>query len=453
MSMNDFLAGDYLMQDVVICGQLLPKVSVRNLMMELNIYESIHTPYMSGNLIIRDTMNHRSNMSMTGQEEIEFTLATNDKSERIDFTKFRGRIYKISDIIPTSAYEQVYTLHFVSMDAIRNTQTRVKSSHKGSPDQITNKILKNILKTEKNFFVEPSSSFTHLLGNNRYPFEYMRMLANRSVSREHKSSGYLFFENHRGYNFCSRDRLYYESANIPRESVDEFFTANQRPRVDTPTEMRTLLSYKIMTTQDTLRDNTNGLLNNTHYSYNRTDKSFSKNVSSYATYINNKTSKSGSPLYTETPEKNSDRLFDFPDATITVSSKDPYLHISSATDEKDYSNAGVSYPDRLRNKSSYGIRVKIELHGNSNIAAGDMITLNIPSHEPIANAQDEIYDVFLTGQYLVENLVHKVDNNRYITVAECTRNNVSTRYEDNKSSIKDNIKNKASTPNAVIDRL
>ena len=153
MSMNDFLGGDYLMQDVVICGQLLPKVSVRNLMMELNIYESIHTPYMSGNLIIRDTMNHRSNMSMTGQEEIEFTLATNDKSERIDFTKFRGRIYKISDIIPTSAYEQVYTLHFVSMDAIRNTQTRVKSSHKGSPDQITDKVLTNILKTEKNFFL------------------------------------------------------------------------------------------------------------------------------------------------------------------------------------------------------------------------------------------------------------------------------------------------------------
>ena len=62
------------------------------------------------------------------------------------------------------------------------------------------------------------------------------------------------------------------------------------------------------------------------------------------------------------------------------------------------------------------------------------------------------YDVFLTGQYLVENLVHKVDNNRYILVAECTRNNVATRYEDNKSSIKDNLKDMAKTPSAVIDR-
>ena len=112
---KDFLAGDYQLQDVVIFGQTLPRLSCRNLMLELNIYESMNTPYMSGNIVLRDTMNHRSNMCMTGQEEIEFELRTNDECESIDFKTFRGRIYKISNIIPTSNTEQVYTLHFVSM--------------------------------------------------------------------------------------------------------------------------------------------------------------------------------------------------------------------------------------------------------------------------------------------------------------------------------------------------
>ena len=77
---NDFVAGDYILENVTIVGQNLPMINVKNLMLELNIYESINSPHITGNLTIRDTMNHRSNMSMTGQEELEFVLSTNDKS-------------------------------------------------------------------------------------------------------------------------------------------------------------------------------------------------------------------------------------------------------------------------------------------------------------------------------------------------------------------------------------
>ena len=82
---ENFTAGDYELNDIQIVGQLLPRVSVRNLMIELNIYEDIHSPFMSGSLIMRDTLNHRANMSMTGQEEIEFKLRTNEECEEIDF--------------------------------------------------------------------------------------------------------------------------------------------------------------------------------------------------------------------------------------------------------------------------------------------------------------------------------------------------------------------------------
>ena len=142
---NDFVAGDYILENVTIVGQNLPMIDVKKLMLELNIYESINSPHMSGDLTIRDTMNHRSNMSMTGQEEIEFVLSTNDESEEIDFKTVRGRIYRISNVVSTSPTEQVYTLHFVTMDAMRNTQKRVKNAFEGTSDLIVDKVLKNIL--------------------------------------------------------------------------------------------------------------------------------------------------------------------------------------------------------------------------------------------------------------------------------------------------------------------
>ena len=450
---KDFLAGDYQLQDVVIFGQTLPRLSCRNLMLELNIYESMNTPYMSGNIVLRDTMNHRSNMSMTGQEEIEFELRTNDECESIDFKTFRGRIYKISNIIPTSNTEQVYTLHFVSMDAMRNTQTRVKQTYRGSTDEIISDVLRNVLKTDKNFHAEESSKFTTLVGNNRYPFEFIRMAAKRSISRDYNFMTYSFFENHRGYNFVSKQSLINENRVETREPVESFFTAYQKSQVDTPIEMRTLKSFQVTSMQDTLRDNSNGLLNNTHYTYDRTNKTFTKDISSYATYLNN-VGINKSPLYTSTPEIDSKSLTDFPDSTITVSSKDPFVHTSSSSDTQNYSNSSDRTADALRGSSSFGIRLKVEMHGNSNLAAGDLIHITYPNHEPIiSQTDDKTFDVFLTGHYLIESINHRVDNNQYVTTCELIRNDVDTTYESNDTSIKENNKTRFNRPRQVIDRL
>ena len=450
---KDFLAGDYQLQDVVIFGQTLPRLSCRNLMLELNIYESMNTPYMSGNIVLRDTMNHRSNMSMTGQEEIEFELRTNDECESIDFKTFRGRIYKISNIIPTSNTEQVYTLHFVSMDAMRNTQTRVKQTYRGSTDEIISDVLTNVLKTDKNFHAEQSSKFTTLVGNNRYPFEFIRMASKRSISRYYNFMTYSFFENHRGYNFVSKQSLINENRVETREPVEAFFTAYQKSQVDTPIEMRTLKSFQVTSMQDTLRANSTGLLNNTHYTYDRTNKTFTKDISSYATYLNN-VGINKSPLYTSTPEIDSKSLTDFPDSTITVSSKDPFVHTSSSSDTQNYSNSSDRTADALRGSSSFGIRLKVEMHGNSNLAAGDLIHITYPNHEPIiSQTDDKTFDVFLTGHYLIESINHRVDNNQYVTTCELIRNDVDTTYESNDTSIKENNKTRFNTPRQVIDRL
>ena len=448
---ENFTAGEYELNDIQIVGQLLPRVSVRNLMIELNIYEDIHSPFMSGSLIMRDTMNHRANMSMTGQEEIEFNLRTNEDCEEIDFKTIRGRIYKIDNIVATTNTEQTYELHFISIDAMRNSQTRVKSAFRGSSDQIVKNILRNTLKTKKPYFAEESSKFMHITGNNRHPFEFIRMCANRSVSRKHNTAGYLFYENHRGYNFVSKNELLFDG-NEPREVVESFFTAYQRPRVDAPVEMRTLLSFIVTSGQDTIRDTSNGLLNNTHYVFNRTGKSFTKNVSSYETYQQSKNA-DGFGLYTKTPEKDTQTLFDFSDGTVSLSSFDKYLHMIDADDTHDYTNNGDKDPDRIRETASYFKRVKITMHGNSNLAAGDVIRLDLPRHEPITNSQDEVYDVFDSGRYIIESVNHRVDPQGYVTTCDCIKSSVEFAYEEGNQSIENNNKDEQVTPKEVVSRL
>ena len=78
----------------------------------------------------------------------------------------------------------------------------------------------------------------------------------------------------------------------------------------------------------------------------------------------------------------------------------------------------------------------------------------MPNFEPITNASDDkTSDVFLTGNYLVESINHRVDNNACTTTCEVIRNSVETTYEGNDQSVAENNKNRYSTPTSVVNRL
>ena len=66
-------AGDYKLGPIVLYSASDP-IDLRPLMLELNLYESVYSPNMYGNLVIRDSANHKQNAPIIGQEEIEFNL-------------------------------------------------------------------------------------------------------------------------------------------------------------------------------------------------------------------------------------------------------------------------------------------------------------------------------------------------------------------------------------------
>ena len=84
-------AGDYKLGPIVLYSASDP-IDLRPLMLELNLYESIYSPNMYGNLVIRDSANHKQNAPIIGQEEIEFNLFLPD-NEEINFRDYCMRIY------------------------------------------------------------------------------------------------------------------------------------------------------------------------------------------------------------------------------------------------------------------------------------------------------------------------------------------------------------------------
>ena len=143
-------AGDYKLQEILLHGPT-GTIDIKELMVELNVYESIYANSIYGNIVIADVANHIQNMPIIGQEMLQFKFSTDDnpENEEIDFTTHFARIYKVSDQVRTAERQQVYTLHFTSQEAITNQKERLKQAYEGTTDQIVQRILEDILQTKK----------------------------------------------------------------------------------------------------------------------------------------------------------------------------------------------------------------------------------------------------------------------------------------------------------------
>ena len=129
-------AGQYSLSDVTLvsyqsaAGTSNPKrISIRSLVTEINIYESIDSKCLSGNIVVTDAQNIPNHLPLTGLERVEFKLFTPGTSRAFDFTPETGHpmhIYKISDRIGLNPRAQGYILHFCSREMITNEQVRIQ---------------------------------------------------------------------------------------------------------------------------------------------------------------------------------------------------------------------------------------------------------------------------------------------------------------------------------------
>ena len=204
-------------------------VSVRSLVMEINIYESLEGPGKYGNVILADGQAVLTHLPLTGYEQIEFKLATPGCSKGYDFSMLTGHpmhIYKISDRQPTTPSAQVYMLHFCSKEMLNNEMTRVNRTLTGSIDQMVIDIFRNDIESKKNLIVEETKGLHKFVMPRMKPFRAISKLSNCAEPLKYKSSGMLFYEDSTGYRFRSIENML-AIAGSARPVVAKF---QQKPR-------------------------------------------------------------------------------------------------------------------------------------------------------------------------------------------------------------------------------
>ena len=199
---NIEFAGDYDLKNIFLHNHFGEVIDIKNLVQELNIYESIYKNALTGSVVIIDAQNLIAKLEIQGTERISFTLKTPgaiDERSIINASESTGHpfhVYKITDRKQVAPGTLLYTLHFGSREFMRNLRTKVSQAYDGRLDRAVHQIMfdENYLDSRKEMTYEPCGNSDKVVIPNLRPFDAINMIAEKSLPEKSNGVGYYFYE-------------------------------------------------------------------------------------------------------------------------------------------------------------------------------------------------------------------------------------------------------------------
>ncbi len=148
----------------------------------------------------------RDGLPLVKEERVELEMEDNSKN------KIAVTLY-VNDFNPIANKTQksMLTLDLVSKEFIMNEKVRVKERYDGKPSDHIQKIVTDVLESDKSIDIEQTVNNLNFIPNNKKPFYIISNLCKKSVSSENQTlgstAGYFFYETSEGFFFKSIDGL------------------------------------------------------------------------------------------------------------------------------------------------------------------------------------------------------------------------------------------------------
>tara|TARA_Y100000114_G_scaffold63731_1_gene58403 strand:+ start:705 stop:2201 length:1497 start_codon:yes stop_codon:yes gene_type:complete len=450
-------------------------LDVRQLITEIQIYESINNSVLSGRLTLTDGASVLDDLPLTGHELLEFSLYTPGMSPKdtenpsgYDFTSTSGHpmfVYKIMNIISPNPNVKIYTLEFCSREEIRNSQRKICRAFTGTVDNIVQKILRNDLKSKKNYIFEPTKNINKYVFPKLSPFESIKFMQSEAISSNNvNSSGYFFYETTNGFNFKSLEGMI-SKGKAGGEYRKPVATYTNTPVTDSgklydkdSPNIFKVYEFKIKNRFNSLQNIRRGIYGSRLVTYNAFNKQFKELDFDYlSSFLLQKhvgeveQATISNPLVGIMPifdYEEGKALSQFPEGKYMFESSTQGMHDTEQTVKDDSLSYGP--PDientlqkSISQKHAYNsFVIELSVPGNTGVSAGEVISFEtITSGGP--GSKELQIDPYLSGNYLVTEVIHIIHPLKHVTTLTCAKDSIGQGYPTESKELLNREKNES----------
>lgn len=401
-------AGDVVVDTVTITTAAGFTQPILNQVAGIQIFEDIFSPFISGVLVIYDSLDLTTLFPLTGEEvvRIKFHTPSFQGSARTVDSSFY--IYKLSDRETVNDSTVIYKLHFISMEAIIDINKKMSLPFEGRCSDIVKDIItKNYgLQTEKQANIEPTPNGIKFVSNYWSPVKTLNYVADRSYNLK-KSPTFVFFENRNGLNFISLDTLYAAPA-----LFDFNQTNNDTDKETLSASYSNIKHISIPEGFDYMSGAMEGMYASRQISFDVVTKKYtSRNFDMLSDFYK--------VNHLNTFPVTSKKVIRKNNSTILYTPK-AYGNYSNFGDVTDY-NVIQKRVSLMKQINSY--KMQIEVYGRTDYTVGQKINLTLYKKQPISNAESntDLVDKVYSGNYLIAAINHVVTRESHTCIMEIVK--------------------------------
>lgn len=471
-------AGDVIINKVemtLLSGETL---DLRPFIIEINIYEDIYSPALTGNVVIRDAVNLIGRLPLVGDEVITIdvhtpSFSTTIKSDRINKIQKSFSVYSINNRSLNSDREQYYTIQFCSLEASLDNVAKVSRKFEGNTDDIVLKIFEEFFKLPRIFNSktaldaaegapedsaaekpkESAGSETHtalyvadsphkskisFVSPMWSPMKIINWLAKRTIGNTYdKSPTFLFFETTKAFYYTSIEALV--ATQMTNGMIYSQFVYNI-PTAQTRTEDALRKSFSVvkdvsfLTNLDVLRSQDLGHFTNSVYTFDLIKKEHKHWIydhgMAFQDYKHMESYKIVDKKYVEDDTKKFNSIFPF-NVMRSYNTKSFMSTINPGV--LDYTEESVDLkPEKFigqRNSLLMDIntlKLSIEVPGRTDCEVGKIVEFFYPSvdsknSETTKQEDKTLWDPLISGFYLITALHHRITPFQHSMVLEISK--------------------------------
>ena len=453
-------AGDVVYNEVLLISEGAGVIDIKDYVVEINIYEDMFSPCLHGNIIIRDTQNLIEKVPLIGDEILTLDISTPKITDLpYDPTNCIQKsfaVYAIKNrILSNEDKEQLYALHFISMEGMRDNVTYLCQKYEGTTDECAQKVFDEVFKEIPRYLNgknteatapktgiyisdQPHTSKISFLPPMWTPFQIMNYLAKRSIGTTVPDAPtYLFYETTKSFYFCSVSGLI--KSQLDAGYVANKFKYRKKEFNEQLGEDAIRAGYthvenlEFLTNMDVLQGQDLGHFASSLCTLDMVNKEYIGTVYDHGfefqkyPHLGNYESTPTSVTPTK-KEKKYNSIF--PANVIRSSDSKVFIETihKGVLDNQDDDLMNL-HPERyVQQRNSLfsditTLKMKITVPGRTNMEVGTIVDLDYPSvsADRDKSASEDIRDKWVSGYYMITAIHHQITKLRHNAICEISK--------------------------------
>lgn len=399
-------AGDVSIDKIEIISSNGFGQDVTNQVIAIEIYEDIFSPFISGVLALKDSLDLANLFPFVGEEFVNIKIHTPSFEGKDKIISDQFYIFKMSNRTKKGDRNLIYELHFISREAIVDLNKKVSKCYQGKCSDIAQSIITdkiNGLETIKTAIVEETPNGVKYISNFWSPVKALNYTAENAVNRNGNAS-YLFFENKYGLNFVSLETLYQADASqyFTYDAFMREFTSDGRSFRSVEKEYQRIIDINIPTVFDYIDRAKSGMYASKMINYDLTTKKYVvKNFDMLNEFKNQKHLNEFAGASNNAIRRSNSMVFALP------------KYYGNFNNFGDVTNARSIQRRMSLIQQAEISKIEIVVPGRTDYTVGKKIYLNLNKFNPTDKEDQDTADNMFSGNYIISAINHFVNREKH----------------------------------------